>query len=219
MKAGPIVAMIALIAIGMWLVLQPALERGGYDLEISIGANQFLVNIEHSGPGNANPTRYEFVAPAELARLGPIPAEEFERIIADRKAAWDSRPSWERALLGFFNISSWVNFGWVAIGLLGQAAFFGRMFIQWIVSEKTKESQVPELFWWFSFIGGVFLFTYFVWRVDVVGVLGQSTGVVIYARNLRLIHKQKRRSLRHAQRELASADPEAGEARAPDEPT
>jgi lipid-A-disaccharide synthase-like uncharacterized protein len=48
-------------------------------------------------------------------------------------------------------------------------------------------------------VGGVFLFTYFVWRQDFVGVLGQSTGIVIYARNLRLISKQRRRAERDAQ--------------------
>jgi lipid-A-disaccharide synthase-like uncharacterized protein len=53
---------------------------------------------------------------------------------------------------------------------------------------------VPEIFWWFSFAGGLFLFVYFVWRKDIVGVLGQATGVVIYARNLRLIYKQHARA-------------------------
>ncbi|HCT44595.1 MAG TPA: hypothetical protein DF699_05235 [Phycisphaerales bacterium] len=67
------------------------------------------------------------------------------------------------------------------------------MFVQWIISERSRISTVPEIFWWFSFIGGVCLFTYFVWRVDIVGVLGQSTGIVIYARNLKLIHKEKQR--------------------------
>ena len=129
-------------------------------------------------------------------------ATEYELILSSRVAAWEARPEFERALLGFFNITSWVNFGWVAVGLLGQAAFFGRMFIQWVVSEKSKQSQVPEMFWWLSFVGGVFLFTYFVWRVDVVGVLGQSSGVVIYARNLRLIHKEKRRAVRRAARTM-----------------
>ncbi len=80
------------------------------------------------------------------------------------------------------------------IGLVGQGAFFGRMFVQWIISERSRVSTVPEIFWWFSFIGGICLFTYFVWRVDIVGVMGQSTGIVIYARNLRLLYKQ-----RHAQ--------------------
>ncbi|MFT5424932.1 MAG: lipid-A-disaccharide synthase-like uncharacterized protein [Phycisphaerales bacterium] len=220
MKAGPIIAMVALVIVGMWLVLQPTLARGGYDFAVSVGAEQLLVTTASgSEPGE---TIYEFVAPADLAARGPVSAEVYQQIRQARVDAWEARPGFERALLGFFNISNWMNFGWVAIGLLGQAAFFGRMFIQWIVSEKSRESQVPELFWWFSFIGGVFLFTYFVWRTDVVGVLGQSTGVVIYARNLRLIHKQKRRAQRGSEREnheIASGSPEPGEAAGPHEPT
>jgi len=222
MKAGPIVAMVALVIVGMWLVLQPTLARGNYDLEVRVGADLLLISRADVETDTGPSAIYEFMAPAELAARGPVSAAVYESIIAERVTAWESRPGFERALLGFFNITSWGNFGWVAIGLLGQAAFFGRMFIQWIVSEKSRESQVPELFWWFSFIGGVFLFTYFVWRVDVVGVLGQSTGVVIYARNLRLIHKQKRRAQRDSGREgheIASGSPEPGEAAGPHEPT
>ncbi|MEM8758571.1 MAG: lipid-A-disaccharide synthase N-terminal domain-containing protein, partial [Planctomycetota bacterium] len=103
-------------------------------------------------------------------------------------------------------ITGWGNAVWVLVGLGGQAAFFGRMFIQWVISEKRRQSQVPELFWWLSFLGGACLLTYFVWRVDVVGVLGQSTGVVIYARNLRLIQKQKRRDRRLQTERAGAAD-------------
>jgi lipid-A-disaccharide synthase-like uncharacterized protein len=65
--------------------------------------------------------------------------------------------------------------------------------IQWIVSERQKQSVVPEAFWWLSLAGGIALFAYFAWRQDIVGVLGQTSGVVIYARNIRLIHKRRRR--------------------------
>ncbi|TVQ63052.1 MAG: hypothetical protein EA379_04500 [Phycisphaerales bacterium] len=85
---------------------------------------------------------------------------------------------------------------WIAVGFGGQAAFFGRMMLQWVVSERSRQSVVPAAFWWLSLLGGAALFSYFVWRRDVVGVLGQSTGVVIYARNLRLIYKSRRRERR-----------------------
>lgn len=188
MKPGPVVAMLALVAVGMWLVLQPALSRENYDLEIRVGARQFQLTQTDTG--------FVFVAPRELAGLGEVSGEEKDRIIRRQLDAWNARPAWERKLMGFFNISSWINFGWVGVGLIGQGAFFGRMLVQWVVSEKSRQSQVPEVFWWFSFVGALFLFTYFVWRVDVVGVLGQSTGIVIYARNLRLIHKHKARETR-----------------------
>ena len=93
-----------------------------------------------------------------------------------------------------FNITGWYGLLWVAIGLGGQVAFFGRMAVQWIVSEKEQRSVVPPIFWYLSLFGGVALFAYFAWRQDLVGVLGQSTGVVIYARNIRLMRKERRRS-------------------------
>ncbi len=190
MKPGPIIAMIALIAVGMWLVLQPALARSDSDYEIRVGGTQILVDDSAEG--------LRILEPRRLATQTPIDQDTLNATVARQVELWAQRPAFERTLLGFFNISTWGNFAWVAVGLVGQCAFFGRMFIQWIVSEKNRRSEVPELFWWFSFIGGVCLFTYFVWRVDVVGVLGQSTGVVIYARNLRLIHKQRRREARYA---------------------
>lgn len=202
MKAGPVLAMVALILVGMWMVLQPTLSRADFDFEMRIGAVQLH--------GERTDAGYRFVDPAPLAELGEMSAGEFMAQVDAQRQAWESRPPFEQTLLGFFNITNWTNFLWVAVGLGGQIAFFGRMMIQWVTSEKKRESVVPELFWWFSLIGGVCLFTYFVWRVDFVGVLGQSTGVVIYARNLRLIHKQRRRAAR------AQTDPGDGPPATPD---
>jgi len=36
------------------------------------------------------------------------------------------------------------------------------------------------------------LFAYFAWRKDIVGIVGQSTGVFVYARNLILIYRHQR---------------------------
>ena len=81
---------------------------------------------------------------------------------------------------------------WVAVGLLGQVLFTGRMIVQWIASEKSKKSVVPTAFWWMSLIGASMLITYFIWRKDVVGILGQATGWGIYVRNLYLIYAHKK---------------------------
>ena len=209
MKAGPVVAMIALILVGMWMVLQPTLSRKDFDYEVRIGAIQ--IHAERTDNG------YRFVEPADLAELGELPADAFMARIDAQRQSWESRPQFEQTMLGFFNITSWRNFVWVAIGLGGQIAFFGRMMIQWVTSEKKRESVVPELFWWFSLIGGVCLFSYFVWRVDFVGVLGQSTGVVIYARNLRLIQKQRRRAERTDARDQTDTPSAANAESTPEE--
>ncbi len=99
----------------------------------------------------------------------------------------------DHAVFQFFNITSWWALSWVVIGLVGQIVFMGRMVVQWIVSERRRESVVPPIFWYLSLAGGVMLFTYFVWRQDIVGVLGQTSGVAIYLRNIRLIAKQRRK--------------------------
>ena len=99
-----------------------------------------------------------------------------------------------------FNISGPIGVTWVALGFLGQAMFTGRMLIQWLVSEKRRRSVVPVAFWWLSLLGGMMLLTYFTWRKDIVGVVGQSTGLLVYGRNLILIRRQRgadeRRALR-----------------------
>lgn len=189
MKPGPIIAMIVLVFLGMWLVLQPALMRSDHDLDVRVGATEIMLkHVDIQGqPG------YEVISPSSLKTAEPIPTNDLDDFLALQMETWNARPAFERHLLGFFNITSWGTFGWVLIGLIGQGAFFGRMFVQWIISERSRVSTVPEIFWWFSLIGGICLFTYFVWRVDIVGVMGQSTGIVIYARNLKLIHKEKTR--------------------------
>ena len=84
--------------------------------------------------------------------------------------------------------------GLLIIGLSGQLLFFMRFFLQWLISEKRKKSVIPPSFWYFSLAGGIVLLIYAVLRKDLVFILGQSCGVIIYARNLRLIYKDGKQS-------------------------
>ena len=79
---------------------------------------------------------------------------------------------------------------WVGVGLLGQAMFSARFLIQWIASERRRQSVVPRQFWYFSIGGGVVLLVYSIYRKDVVFILGQGTGLFIYLRNLYLIRRE-----------------------------
>lgn len=90
------------------------------------------------------------------------------------------------------NITSTVGIAWVALGLLGQVLFTGRMVVQWLVSEKKSRSVVPVSFWWMSLSGASMLILYFIWRQDIVGILGQATGWFIYLRNLTLIYGRRK---------------------------
>lgn len=116
-----------------------------------------------------------------VARLTP---EEFARSLYIEKQRQNDA-GW---VFVIFNITTWWGLMWVSIGLLGQVFFTFRMVLQWVASEKQHKSVVPVGFWWGSLIGGAMLLTYFVWRKDVIGILGQSTGVFIYGRNLWLIY-------------------------------
>ena len=78
---------------------------------------------------------------------------------------------------------------WLTIGFLGQALFFGRFFVQWLASEKRKQSVIPRAFWFFSLAGGLVLLFYAVHRRDPVFILGQATGLLIYFRNLWFIYR------------------------------
>ena len=81
---------------------------------------------------------------------------------------------------------------WIGIGFAGQLLFTSRFLVQWIASERRRESVVPVAFWWFSLAGGVTLLGYALWRHDPVFILGQAMGLVVYARNLALIHAKNR---------------------------
>ena len=81
---------------------------------------------------------------------------------------------------------------WLAVGFFGQACFSARFLVQWIASERRRQSVVPVYFWYFSLAGGVVLLAYALHRRDPVFILGQAAGLVIYARNLYLIARNRR---------------------------
>jgi len=80
---------------------------------------------------------------------------------------------------------------WVAIGFVGQGLFFMRFLVQWIASEKSKKSVLPDMFWYFSIAGGSVLLMYSIYRLDPVFMAGQGLGLVIYARNIHFVRKAK----------------------------
>ena len=79
---------------------------------------------------------------------------------------------------------------WVIIGFIGQGLFSARFILQWIVSERKKQSIIPVGFWYFSLLGGVTLFAYALHKEDPVFIVGQGAGLLVYSRNLYLIRKR-----------------------------
>ena len=80
---------------------------------------------------------------------------------------------------------------WVAVGFGGQALFFSRFLVQWIATERRRQSVVPTAFWYLSLGGGLVLLSYAIWRGDPVFIAGQSVGLLVYSRNLWFVHRQK----------------------------
>ena len=96
---------------------------------------------------------------------------------------------------------------WMAIGFLGQAIFTARFLVQWVVSEKKRDSVVPVAFWWLSLFGGMTLLSYAISRRDPVIIVGQGMGLFVYIRNLMLVGKARRRAARREGRAPVEAIP------------
>jgi len=79
---------------------------------------------------------------------------------------------------------------WLLVGFTGQALFSMRFLVQWIYSEKRRQSVIPTAFWYFSLLGGMTLFSYALFRQDPVFIVGQGAGIFIYLRNLYFIHRR-----------------------------
>ena len=95
-------------------------------------------------------------------------------------------------LIQWWQTTPTVDLVWLGLGLVAQLMFSARFFVQWIATERARASIIPETFWYFSFVGGVLLLAYAIYRVDPVFILGQATGLVIYARNIYFIWLGKR---------------------------
>ena len=80
---------------------------------------------------------------------------------------------------------------WILLGLFGQFLFFLRFVTQWIVSEREGKSIIPVYFWYLSIAGAIIILVYAIYRSDPVFILGQGFALLIYMRNLVLVHKRR----------------------------
>lgn len=79
---------------------------------------------------------------------------------------------------------------WLGTGFFAQFLFSCRFLVQWIASERAKQSLMPMSFWYFSIGGGAMLLAYAIHQRDPVFILGQSTGLIIYIRNVMLRRRE-----------------------------
>lgn len=90
-------------------------------------------------------------------------------------------------LLNSDNIATWL----LVLGIVGQVVFTFRFVLQWLYSERIRESVLPLSFWYCSLIGSLLIITYAIIRKDAVLIIGQAFGFVVYARNIMLSFKNK----------------------------
>lgn len=184
MKPGPIIAMVLILGLSMWIMLyssRPATAtEGAAQVELVLAGKKIKYEMRHP---NGDQAHYEYrFRNWDPAGTSWIPEDRFQGIILD--LASNKGRSW---LLQLCNVTNYTNLAWVALGLGGQLVFAGRMIVQWLASEKRRQSVVPPAFWYMSLGGGLCLTAYFLWRHDLVGVLGQAMGLVVYVRNIRLL--------------------------------
>ena len=87
---------------------------------------------------------------------------------------------------------------WVLLGYVAQIMFTMRFVVQWIASERARDSVVPVAFWFFSIGGGVLLLIYALYRKDPVFIAGQGFGLFVYLRNLYFILSKKKQAAAEA---------------------
>jgi lipid-A-disaccharide synthase-like uncharacterized protein len=81
---------------------------------------------------------------------------------------------------------------WKCIGYAGVGVFGTRFLVQWLYSERHKESRIPPIFWWQSLIGTLLCLAYFLRQQDSVGILGYLFNIIPYVRNIMLVNRKKK---------------------------
>ncbi len=100
---------------------------------------------------------------------------------------WYQKPM---LIFGHFHLD-WIE----VMGLVGEALFFARLFVQWTSSEAAKKPVLPVSYWYMSLVGCLILIGYAILIERLAVLLPQLVGIFLYSRNLQL-------ELRHRKHEL-----------------
>jgi len=87
---------------------------------------------------------------------------------------------------------------WELTAFVGEAVFGGRFILQWIMSEKKKQSYIPDFFWYMSIVGSMILLAYFVHKQSLAMIIAFSLQILIYGRNLHLIKRTPKPAVEQA---------------------
>lgn len=85
---------------------------------------------------------------------------------------------------------------WIAVGFVGQILFGSRFFVQLFKSEMEGKSVIPLAFWYLSIGGGLITLAYSVHlgKDGLPFLVAQLGGLLVYARNLQLVYRERRRA-------------------------
>jgi lipid-A-disaccharide synthase-like uncharacterized protein len=85
---------------------------------------------------------------------------------------------------------------WIAVGFVGQLLFGSRFFVQLFRSEMEGKSVIPLAFWYLSIGGGLITLAYsfHLGQDGLPFLVAQIGGLFVYARNLQLVHRERRRA-------------------------
>lgn len=84
-----------------------------------------------------------------------------------------------------------IPLGVLIFGSMGQIIFTLRFVYQWLYSRRKNESMLPLGFWLISLSGSLIIVAYALYRRDPVLILGQSTGLIVYCRNIYILKKSR----------------------------
>ncbi|NDV65848.1 lipid-A-disaccharide synthase N-terminal domain-containing protein [Bacteroides sp. 224] len=95
---------------------------------------------------------------------------------------------WNETVIHLFkqeDIPLWL----IVFGVIGQFTFTLRFIYQWLYSRKAGESVLPITFWVISLSGAAMIVSYALLRKDLVLIIGQSTGIIVYTRNIMIAYR------------------------------
>lgn len=73
---------------------------------------------------------------------------------------------------------------WTVFGVIGGVIWYGRFYVQWLVSEVKKKSVMPVAFWYMSGAGSLMQFVYAVHLSSPGAAFGLCFNILVYTRNL-----------------------------------
>ena len=81
----------------------------------------------------------------------------------------------------------------IVMGSMGQVIFTLRFVYQWYYSKRFGASVLPVNFWIISLVGSLTIALYGIIRLDPILILGQSTGFIVYIRNIMIGNRENKK--------------------------